>query len=278
MRACVARSASRSGWLPHLSPISDLAAQGAPPVDAYRVVKVYPHDPAAYTQGLIYRDGFLYESAGLRGRSSLRKVKLDTGEVMQQRAVDQAHFAEGLADGKGQLVQLTWQSNVAFVYDLLSFAPRRTFSYSGEGWVSPTIKDGSSSATGPISCGFSILRRFGRSGGSQSPTAGLRSMTSTSSSSSAVRCTRTCGTRPHRQDLSTNGTSPPVDRSARPAVAGLPARCRGRAERHRARRRKQSPVRDRQALAAPFRDPGRATRVEIGPVTLPDRRIPQMRR
>ena len=112
----------------------DLGAQGSTPVDTYRVVKVYPHDASAYTQGLIYRDGFLYESTGLNGSSSLRKVRLETGEVVQQRRIDRTHFAEGLADWNGQLVQLTWQSNIAFVYELASFAPRRTLSYSGEGW------------------------------------------------------------------------------------------------------------------------------------------------
>jgi glutaminyl-peptide cyclotransferase len=98
------------------------------------VVKAYPHDPSAYTQGLIYRDGFLFESTGLKGQSTLRKVKLETGEVVQQHRVASAYFAEGLAEWGGQLVQLTWQSNVAFVYDLASFAPRRTFTYAGEGW------------------------------------------------------------------------------------------------------------------------------------------------
>jgi glutamine cyclotransferase len=125
--------AGPSWWLVS-TPAGELAAQGVTPVDTYRVINVYPHDPAAYTQGLLYRDGFLYESTGLRGSSSLRKVRLQTGEVLQQRRIDQAHFAEGLADWKDHLVQLTWQSNVAFVYDRASFAPRRTFSYSGEGW------------------------------------------------------------------------------------------------------------------------------------------------
>ena len=125
--------ASMSLWLV-AAPASNVAAQSATPVDTYRVINVFPHDPAAYTQGLIYRDGLLYESTGLRGSSSLRKVRLETGEVLQQRRVDQAHFAEGLADWKDQLVQLTWQSNVAFVYDRASLAPRRTFTYSGEGW------------------------------------------------------------------------------------------------------------------------------------------------
>jgi glutaminyl-peptide cyclotransferase len=118
----------------HVSSAPGLTAQGATRVDTYRVVNAYPHDPAAYTQGLIYRDGMLYESTGLNGRSSLRKVRLETGEVIQQRRVEQAHFAEGLAEWKGQLIQLTWQSNLAFVYDKNSFEPRRTLSYPGEGW------------------------------------------------------------------------------------------------------------------------------------------------
>lgn len=110
-------------------------AQATPPTESYRVVKVYPHDPAAFTQGLIFRDGFLYESTGIQGQSSVRKVKLETGEVVQQRRAGlEAHFAEGLTEWKGQLFQLTWQSKVALVYDLASFAPRGTFTYTGEGW------------------------------------------------------------------------------------------------------------------------------------------------
>ena len=109
-------------------------ARGTTRVDGYRVVKAYPHDAQAYTQGLIYRGGFLYESTGQHGQSTLRKVKLETGEVLQQRRVDNAHFAEGLAEWKGRLFQLTWQSNVAFVYDLATFAPVKTLPYPGEGW------------------------------------------------------------------------------------------------------------------------------------------------
>jgi glutamine cyclotransferase len=98
------------------------------------VVRTYPHDPTAYTQGLIYRDGFLFESTGLNGQSTLRKVNIETGEVVQQHRLDRSYFAEGLAEWNGQLVQLTWHSGVAFVYDLTSFAPRRTLRYMGEGW------------------------------------------------------------------------------------------------------------------------------------------------
>jgi glutamine cyclotransferase len=104
------------------------------PVSGYRVVKTYPHDANAYTQGLIFRGGFLYESTGQHGQSTLRRVKLDTGEVLQQRRIDRVHFAEGLAEWKGRLYQLTWQSNIAFVYDLATFAPITTLKYPGEGW------------------------------------------------------------------------------------------------------------------------------------------------
>ena len=112
----------------------NVATQSRPPVYGYRIVNTYPHDPQAYTQGLIYRDGSLYESTGLNGRSTLRKVKLETGEVLQLEHLDPRYFAEGLADWNGRLVQLTWQSNVGFVYDLVSFKLQNTFRYSGEGW------------------------------------------------------------------------------------------------------------------------------------------------
>jgi glutamine cyclotransferase len=100
----------------------------------YRVVQVFPHDPRAFTQGLIFRDGFLYESTGLEGKSELRKVKLETGEVVERRAVDAQHFAEGLADFGDRLFQLTWRSHIGLVYGLDDFKPQRTFSYVGEGW------------------------------------------------------------------------------------------------------------------------------------------------
>jgi glutamine cyclotransferase len=119
-----------------IRPPQDPAAPAprAAPVYGYDVVHEYPHDPGAFTQGLLYRDGFLLESTGLYGRSSLRRVELDTGRVVQQRRVDDRYFAEGLTDWEGRLVQLTWQHNVGFVYDLRSFEPQSTFMYPGEGW------------------------------------------------------------------------------------------------------------------------------------------------
>jgi glutaminyl-peptide cyclotransferase len=106
----------------------------APARYGFTVVNTYPHDPEAFTQGLFYRDGHLFESTGLNGRSSLRKVRLETGEVVQRRDVAREYFAEGLVDWGSRLIQLTWQSNLGFVYAFDTFEPLRTFSYQGEGW------------------------------------------------------------------------------------------------------------------------------------------------
>jgi glutamine cyclotransferase len=110
------------------------SSTGGPMTYGYEVVRAYPHDREAFTQGLIYKDGFLFESTGLHGRSSLRKVRLETGEVVQRVAVPAQHFAEGLADWGRSLVQLTWQSQVGFVYDTATFKRIATFTFNGEGW------------------------------------------------------------------------------------------------------------------------------------------------
>jgi glutaminyl-peptide cyclotransferase len=102
--------------------------------DGYQVIHTYPHDPKAFTQGLIYVDGHLYESTGLDGRSSLRMVDLTSGEVLQKRDLPDEYFGEGLTDWGSTLIQLTWTSHKAFVYDRFSFSPQRTLSYDGEGW------------------------------------------------------------------------------------------------------------------------------------------------
>jgi glutamine cyclotransferase len=102
--------------------------------DAYRVVHVYPHDQQAYTQGLLYLDGHLYESTGLNGRSSLRMEELESGRILQLQSVPDQYFAEGLAAWGSTLVQLTWQSHVALVYDRFTFHLLRTVPYAGEGW------------------------------------------------------------------------------------------------------------------------------------------------
>lgn len=130
--SAVALACAAVSW--SVDPVPSVLTAQRAAVDGYRVVNVYPHDPDAYTQGLIFRNGFLFESTGRYGRSTLRKVELKTGRVVQQYRLDPAYFAEGLAEWNGQLVQLTWRSQLAFVYDLVGFAPKRTFGYSGEGW------------------------------------------------------------------------------------------------------------------------------------------------
>ena len=117
------------------APAVRASAPPAPvPTYGYKVVNTYPHDQTAFTQGLIYRDGVLYESTGLNGSSTLRKVELTTGKVLQKTVVDAKYFAEGLTDWNGILLQLTWRSGIGFVYDRATFAFKQTFRYSGEGW------------------------------------------------------------------------------------------------------------------------------------------------
>jgi len=114
---------------------SVVCAGGAgPKIYGYEIVATYPHDPEAFTQGLIYRDGVLYEGTGLNGKSKLRRVELATGKVLQEHALAQQYFGEGIADWGDELVQLTYRTRVGFVYDRETFALKRTFKYQGEGW------------------------------------------------------------------------------------------------------------------------------------------------
>lgn len=106
------------------------------------VLAKYPHDPAAFTQGLLYADGLFYESAGLYGQSTLRKVEPETGAVLLEKRLDAHYFAEGLALLEGKLYQLTWKENTGFIYDPQDFRQLGAFSYTTEGWGLTT--DGSS--------------------------------------------------------------------------------------------------------------------------------------
>lgn len=111
-----------------------LPSTKATPTYGYRVVRSFPHDRGAYTQGLVFSDGVFYESTGLYGQSTLRKVRPETGEVLQVRPLDKRYFGEGLALVGQELMQLTWEAETGFVYDLATFAPKRKFHYRGEGW------------------------------------------------------------------------------------------------------------------------------------------------
>ena len=123
--------------------------------DTYRIAHTYPHDSHAFTQGLVFVDGHLYESTGINGQSSLRMIDLETGRVLQEQPVDSKYFAEGLTAWGSTLVQLTWESHVALVYDRFSFRLLRTFSFAGEGWG--LTQDGKSLI---LSDGTSALRFF----------------------------------------------------------------------------------------------------------------------
>jgi|SRR5271165_1210848 len=105
------------------------------------IVSIYPHDPGAFTEGLFYYDGSLYESTGRSGQSSIREVNLKTGEVVRRKDLDPKYFGEGIVVWKDRLIQLTWKNETGFVYDLRTFALRSTFHYPGEGWA--LTQDGS---------------------------------------------------------------------------------------------------------------------------------------
>ena len=104
------------------------------PVYSYKVVNTYPHDRRAFTQGIVYRDGVLFESTGLRGRSSLRRVELESGRVLERRSLLPPYFAEGLAILHDRIYQLTWTSGVGFVYERETMKLVREFRYGLEGW------------------------------------------------------------------------------------------------------------------------------------------------
>ena len=104
------------------------------PDQRYEVVARYPHDRNAFTQGLTFYQGELYESTGLRGRSSVRKLDLKTGQVLETRRLDSSLFGEGLTAADHRLVQLTWQSGSAFIYAPDGLRKTGSFTFSGEGW------------------------------------------------------------------------------------------------------------------------------------------------
>ena len=116
------------------SPLAAQRAQRDAPVRGYEVVHSYPHDPDAFTQGLVYRNGVFYESTGRNGHSTVRRVEPQTGRVLEQRSVAGEYFAEGLTDWRDRLIQLTWTSKIGFVYDLATLRLQTTFAYTGEGW------------------------------------------------------------------------------------------------------------------------------------------------
>jgi len=120
LSACACGPASQAGGIPEYT---------------YQIVHTYPHDRGSYTQGLLYAgDGILYEGTGMYDESKIRKVKLETGEVLQNRDVPGQYFGEGIVIWKDRLLELTWKSEKGFIYDLATFNPKGEFPYPGEGW------------------------------------------------------------------------------------------------------------------------------------------------
>lgn len=105
-----------------------------PPVDGYRIVREYPHDPTAFTQGLFYLDGKLYESTGLNRQSTIREVRLEDGKVLRSVSLAPQYFGEGLVNWGPDIVSLTWQDGLGFRWNRADFRPKGQFRYPGEGW------------------------------------------------------------------------------------------------------------------------------------------------
>ncbi|MFN3690689.1 MAG: glutaminyl-peptide cyclotransferase [Fimbriimonadales bacterium] len=126
-------SASQASPPPSANPPS-VEPEPEIPVYRYRIVNTYPHDKNAFTQGLEFHNGYLYESTGLNGQSSLRKVELRTGRVLQIHRLPNEYFAEGMTILGDRIYQLTWQNGVCFVYRLNTFRQETQFRYYGEGW------------------------------------------------------------------------------------------------------------------------------------------------
>jgi glutamine cyclotransferase len=136
------------------------------PVCNYRVIRTFPHDPIAFCQGLIFTNGFLYESTGLYGQSSIRKADLKTGRVIQKMVLPKNVFGEGLALSENKLIQLSWREKTGFVRNLNDFKIIKSFSYDAEGWgltsdqSSLIMSDGSSVLTFLDPKTFSVQKRI----------------------------------------------------------------------------------------------------------------------
>ena len=110
-----------------------MASRAATPIYDVEVVHTYPHDSSAFTEGLFYLNGYLYESTGLEAHSTIRKVRLETGEVVQKIDIPAQYFGEGIVNWRGHLISLTWKSQVGFVFDLQTLEAAKTVPVRGRG-------------------------------------------------------------------------------------------------------------------------------------------------
>jgi glutaminyl-peptide cyclotransferase len=132
--AFAAAVVAAAAWIAGGASAQGLAPLTVPVYEA-EVIHIYPHDTRAFTEGLFYLNGYLYESTGLEGESTIRKVRLKTGEVVQRIDIPPAYFGEGIIDWQGRLISLTWKSHVGFIFDLRDFKRTGRFEYPGEGWA-----------------------------------------------------------------------------------------------------------------------------------------------
>ena len=138
LQAAAAQSATVAAAVPVKdvppTPVTAAGAKRPIPTYTYSVVRTYPHDAAAFTQGLFYLNGFLYESTGLEGHSTVRKVELETGKVLQKVDLSPVLFGEGITFWDDRLLSLTWKDHFGYVFDLKTFTEKQRYSYEGEGW------------------------------------------------------------------------------------------------------------------------------------------------
>jgi glutamine cyclotransferase len=134
LSAEMGRHSSGEASAPTVTNSTEPAISDPAPVAGYRIVNSYPHDPRAFTQGLVFADDVLYEGTGLRGHSSLRKVDLKTGNILQIRQLSAQFFGEGITIYGNRIIQLTWRARAGFVYDKKTFQLLDTFNYPTEGW------------------------------------------------------------------------------------------------------------------------------------------------
>ncbi len=123
------------GFILGFATVQPAIADAPIPIYGVEVVHAYPHDPSAFTEGLFYLNGYLYESTGLEHHSSIRKVRIETGEVLQKIDIPPQYFGEGIVSWSSRLISLTWKSQVGFVFDLATFKLQKEFHYEGEGWA-----------------------------------------------------------------------------------------------------------------------------------------------
>lgn len=133
-------SCGNSPAIPKNTPANNTAPKAAVPAYAYDIVKTHPHDPAAFTQGLVFHNGFIYEGTGgsdyssVKSASSIRKVDIETGKVLQKQELTGQYFGEGITIHNDKVYQVTWKEKTAFVYNLSDFKQVKEFRYSGDGW------------------------------------------------------------------------------------------------------------------------------------------------